>query len=53
LNIPLLNIKDENFTLPIQLKYYYYGLVVVQIPSQLRLGWNLDAGGKNHKTIQV
>lgn len=45
LNIPIFNIEEGDFTLPIQLKYHYSGLVVDQIPGDLGLGWSLETGG--------
>lgn len=44
-SIPLYNYKAGNLTVPISLSYNSNGIKVDQLPSNVGLGWSLNAGG--------
>ncbi len=44
-SVPIYNIQESGFSLPISVNYQHNGLVVDQIPGHLGMGWNLSAGG--------
>ncbi len=45
ISIPLIDIKEPDFDLPISLSYYAQGIKVEQLASSVGLGWSLNAGG--------
>ncbi|MFE7250230.1 hypothetical protein ACFU8T_00005 [Sphingobacterium spiritivorum] len=44
-SIPLLEVRDQNLTLPISLNYFSNGLKVDQLASNVGMSWALNAGG--------
>jgi hypothetical protein len=51
-DIPIYTIKTGSFTLPISLHYETSGFKVASIPSNVGLGWNLNAGGCITRTVK-
>lgn len=45
INIPLYQIKEGNFTLPISLSYHATGFNPNEVPGSVGQGWALNAGG--------
>ena len=45
ISIPLYEIKEKNFSLPISLSYHAGGIKVEDVSSNVGLGWVLNAGG--------
>ncbi|MCS3532915.1 hypothetical protein [Chryseobacterium sp. JUb7] len=45
IDIPIYNIKIDNYSLPISLKYHASGVKVKEIASKVGLGWSLSIGG--------
>lgn len=45
IDIPIYNIKVDNYSLPISLKYHASGVKVKEIASKVGLGWSLSVGG--------
>ncbi|MEY8762013.1 hypothetical protein [Chryseobacterium tongliaoense] len=45
IDIPIYNIKVDNFSLPIALKYHASGVKVKEVASKVGLGWSLSIGG--------
>lgn len=45
LDIPIYNLKAGMLNLPISLKYYGAGVKVRDLPTQVGMNWNLNAGG--------
>ncbi|MBK1898282.1 hypothetical protein [Chryseobacterium paridis] len=45
IDIPIYNIKVDNYTLPISLKYHASGVKVKEVASKVGLGWSLSIGG--------
>ena len=45
IDIPIYNIKVDNYSLPISLKYHASGVKVKEIASKVGLGWSLSIGG--------
>ncbi|MBQ4804097.1 RHS repeat protein [Aquimarina sp. MMG015] len=43
--IPICNIEQKRFTVPISLSYHAGGVTLDQISSRVGLGWSLNAGG--------
>ncbi|MBZ9731573.1 RHS repeat protein [Salegentibacter sp. JZCK2] len=50
--IPIHNIVEQSFSLPVFLEYNYSGLVVEEIHGSTGLGWNLRAGGMITRQIK-
>ncbi|MDR6546622.1 hypothetical protein J2810_002682 [Chryseobacterium rhizosphaerae] len=44
-DIPIYNIKVDDYSLPISLKYHASGVKVKEIASKIGLGWSLSVGG--------
>jgi len=44
-DIPIYNIKIDDYSLPISLKYHASGIKVKEIASKIGLGWTLSVGG--------
>lgn len=51
-DIPIYTIKTGSLTLPISLHYETSGFKVASIPSNVGLGWNLNAGGCITRTVK-
>lgn len=45
INVPIYEIKLNNFTLPISINYHSSGVLIDEIASDIGLGWSLNAGG--------
>ncbi len=45
ISIPLAEVKEKDFNLPIYLNYHPGGIKVDETPSNIGLGWSLNAGG--------
>jgi len=45
ISIPLIDVKEPDFDMPISLSYYAQGIKVEQIASSVGLGWSINAGG--------
>ncbi|HEX8577792.1 MAG TPA: hypothetical protein VF677_16025 [Flavobacterium sp.] len=45
IDIPIYNIKVDDYNLPISLKYHASGIKVKEIASKVGLGWSLSVGG--------
>ncbi len=52
INIPLWNIKCGDINIPISLSYHASGIPVAETPSNVGLGWALNAGGAITRTIR-
>nr|WP_315248589.1 DUF5977 domain-containing protein [uncultured Flavobacterium sp.] len=44
-NIPIFEIKEGSFTMPINLSYNYSGLLLDETPGYAGVGWTLNIGG--------
>ncbi|SHH28349.1 YD repeat-containing protein, partial [Flavobacterium defluvii] len=44
-NIPIFEIKEGNFSMPINLSYNYSGLILDEVPGYAGVGWTFNIGG--------
>ncbi|MBP4139147.1 DUF5977 domain-containing protein [Flavobacterium geliluteum] len=51
-NIPIFEIKEGEFTMPINLSYNYSGLIVDETPGYAGVGWTFNIGGAIMHTIK-
>jgi hypothetical protein len=49
--IPVFQVKIDNFNLPVQLSYHTGGIKVDEVPSWVGTGWTLNAGGAITRSI--
>lgn len=51
-DIPIYTIKEGNYSLPISLHYQTSGFKVVDLSSNVGLGWSIEAGGCISRTVK-
>jgi hypothetical protein len=52
ISIPLAEINEKDFNLPIRLNYHPGGIKVDETPSNIGLGWSLEAGGVITRSVK-
>ncbi|RQO30403.1 hypothetical protein DBR32_12605 [Taibaiella sp. KBW10] len=52
ISVPLYEIKERNFSLPISLSYHAGGIKVEEVSSNVGLGWVLNAGGAIVRSVK-
>ena len=52
ISIPLVELKEDSFNIPISLSYHASGIRVNEVSSRVGLGWSLNTGGMISRSVR-